>query len=157
MLRVGAGPHDHRERRDVALEELAERLKRMFAARDDHILFFDAADDVEYGFAVEVMDQAREGGAVTIAPLTAALSRPAPRRRLPLAILPRPISPPPEASDVGGTHARSACDAPRLPSHSVSRRDMSSRAARKRSICSPPSLVASGFGIGQRSVCVAKG
>src|SRR5258705_8991708 len=38
----------------VAYDELAERLKRMFAARDDHILFFDAADDVLYGYAVEV-------------------------------------------------------------------------------------------------------
>ncbi|MCW5889671.1 MAG: biopolymer transporter ExbD [bacterium] len=59
---------------DVGYEELPERLKRMFAARDDHILFFDAADDAEYGFAVRVLDQAREGGAVTIAPLTVALS-----------------------------------------------------------------------------------
>ena len=58
----------------VGYEELAERLKRMFAAREDHILFFDAADDVGYGYAVEVMDQAREGGAVTIAALTTALS-----------------------------------------------------------------------------------
>jgi biopolymer transport protein ExbD/biopolymer transport protein TolR len=41
----------------------------MFAARDDHIIFFDAADEVDYGFAVQVMDQARAGGAVTIAPL----------------------------------------------------------------------------------------
>jgi biopolymer transport protein ExbD/biopolymer transport protein TolR len=41
----------------------------MFAARDDHVLFFDAEDDVEYGYAVEVLDQARAGGAVTIAPL----------------------------------------------------------------------------------------
>jgi len=45
----------------------------MFAARDDHVLFFDATDDAEYGFTVEVMDQARAGGAVTIATLTAAL------------------------------------------------------------------------------------
>src|SRR5215831_278538 len=29
----------------VSLGELADRLKRMFAARDDHVLFFDAADD----------------------------------------------------------------------------------------------------------------
>ena len=57
----------------VGYEELADRLKRMFAAREDHILFFDAADDVGYGYAVEVMDQAREGGAVTIAALTTAL------------------------------------------------------------------------------------
>ena len=58
---------------DVPLEELPERLKRMFAAREDHIVFFDAADEVPYGFAVEVMDKAREGGAVTIAALTTML------------------------------------------------------------------------------------
>lgn len=57
----------------VTFEELAERLRRMFAAREDHILFFDAADQAPYGFAVEVMDRAREGGAVTIATLTAPL------------------------------------------------------------------------------------
>ena len=45
----------------------------MFAAREDHIVFFDAADEVEYGFAVQVMDKAREGGAVTIAALTTVL------------------------------------------------------------------------------------
>ena len=61
----------------VGYEELAERLKRMFAAREDHILFFDAADDAPYGFTVEVMDRAREGGAVTIAALTNALTAPA--------------------------------------------------------------------------------
>ncbi len=60
----------------IEFPEPAERLKRMFAARDDHILFFDAADDAEYGYAVEVMDQAREGGAVTIAALTTALEAP---------------------------------------------------------------------------------
>jgi biopolymer transport protein ExbD len=58
----------------LPVEELADRLRRMFAARDDHVLFFDAADTVPYGFAVEVMDRAREGGAVTIATLPAALS-----------------------------------------------------------------------------------
>lgn len=58
---------------DVPIEELPERLKRMFAAREDHIIFFDAADEVPYGFAVEVMDKAREGGAVTIAALTTML------------------------------------------------------------------------------------
>ena len=58
----------------VTIEELPERLRRMFAAREDHILFFDAADEVAYGTAVEVMDKAREGGAVTIAALTAALA-----------------------------------------------------------------------------------
>ena len=63
---------------DVGIDELVDRLKRMFAARDDHVLFFDAADDAEYGFAVQVLDRAREGGAVTIATLTQALSGGAP-------------------------------------------------------------------------------
>jgi len=61
---------------EVAFDELPGRLRRMFAARDDHILFFDAEDEVEYGFAVEVMDQARAGGAVTIAPLITKLETP---------------------------------------------------------------------------------
>src|SRR4029453_10747649 len=61
---------------DVPLPELPQRLRRMFAARDDHVLFFDAEDDVDYGFAVEVMDQARAGGAITIAPLIAKLETP---------------------------------------------------------------------------------
>jgi biopolymer transport protein ExbD len=58
----------------VTADELPERLRRMFAAREDHILFFDAADDASYGIAVEAMDKAREGGAVTIAALTTALT-----------------------------------------------------------------------------------
>jgi biopolymer transport protein ExbD len=61
----------------IAYDELPERLARMFAARDDHILFFDAEDGVEYGFAISVLDQARGGGAVTIAPLTQPPAAPA--------------------------------------------------------------------------------
>lgn len=49
---------------------LATRLRRVFAARNDHVLFFDAHDDAPYGPAVEALDKAREGGAVTIAILT---------------------------------------------------------------------------------------
>jgi biopolymer transport protein ExbD len=60
----------------VAAAELSDRLRRMFAAREDHILFFDAANEAPYGFAVEVLDQARAGGAVTIAALTAPLEAP---------------------------------------------------------------------------------
>ena len=74
VLHVGAGRSIQVNGTDIAFEELSERLKRMFAARDDHVLFFDAADDAEYGFTVEVMDQARAGGAVTIATLTNALT-----------------------------------------------------------------------------------
>jgi biopolymer transport protein ExbD len=58
----------------LPMEQVSDRLQRMFAAREDRLLFFDAADDVPYGYAVQVMDQARAGGAVTIAPLTMALS-----------------------------------------------------------------------------------
>src|SRR5690606_21603240 len=49
--------------------ELPERLRRMFAAHGDHVLFFDADDAVPLGTAVVTMDRAREGGAVTIAAL----------------------------------------------------------------------------------------
>jgi biopolymer transport protein ExbD len=76
VLRVGPGRAIEVNGTGVSFEELAERLRRMFAARDDHILFFDAADDAEYGFAVEVMDQARAGGAVTIAALATGLDAP---------------------------------------------------------------------------------
>lgn len=62
----------------VEVGDLAERLRRMFAARDDHLLFFDADDDAPYGFTVEVMDRAREGGAVTLATLTTPLAAPSP-------------------------------------------------------------------------------
>lgn len=59
---------------DVTLDELPLRLRRMFAARDDHVLFFDAADDVPVGMALTAMDRARDGGAVTIAALTQPLT-----------------------------------------------------------------------------------
>jgi len=75
VLRVGPNRTIQVNGVDLAFDELSDRLKRMFAARDDHILFFDAADDADYGFAVEVLDQARDGGAVTIAPLTQQLTQ----------------------------------------------------------------------------------
>jgi biopolymer transport protein TolR len=58
----------------ISYDELPERLRRIFAARSDHVLFFDADDHAPYGFVVQVMDQARAGGAVTIAALTEHLS-----------------------------------------------------------------------------------
>jgi biopolymer transport protein ExbD len=74
VLRVGVDRGITVNGASVALDELAMRLQRMFAARDDHVMFFDADDKVPYDFAVTVLDQARAGGAVTIATLTAALS-----------------------------------------------------------------------------------
>jgi biopolymer transport protein ExbD/biopolymer transport protein TolR len=70
VLRVAADRTINVNGTVIAVEELPDRLKRMFAARDDHIIFFDAEDEAPYGYTVEVMDKAREGGAVTIATLT---------------------------------------------------------------------------------------
>jgi biopolymer transport protein ExbD/biopolymer transport protein TolR len=60
---------------EVADADLAEKLKRVFAARNDHTLFFGAAPDVPFGRAMEAMDIARGGGAVTIAVMTEPLAR----------------------------------------------------------------------------------
>ncbi len=54
----------------LALEEIVERLPRMLAAKKRPVLYFDAADQVPYGKAVEAMDQARIGGARSIAIVT---------------------------------------------------------------------------------------
>jgi len=62
----------------VSAGELPERLRRVFAARTDHILFVDADDRATYGVVVRAMDGAREGGAVTIAALTHPLAASAP-------------------------------------------------------------------------------
>jgi biopolymer transport protein ExbD/biopolymer transport protein TolR len=70
VMKLGPGRTITINNTAIAAEELVDRLKRMFAARSDHVLFFDATDDVEYGFAVQMLDKAREGHAVTIAPLT---------------------------------------------------------------------------------------
>ena len=59
----------------VPLAELAERLPRIFAARSDNLLFFDAHDEVPYGEAMRVLDTARGGGAINIAVLTDAVAR----------------------------------------------------------------------------------
>jgi biopolymer transport protein ExbD/biopolymer transport protein TolR len=83
VMKLGPGRLVTVNNTEIAPEELVERLKRMFAARSDHVLFFDATDDVEYGFAVEMLDKAREGHAVTIAPLTTALEAPPAPETLP--------------------------------------------------------------------------
>lgn len=54
----------------VPRAELKEKLRRIFAARKDQILFFDAENDAPYGIATEAMDLARAGGARTISILT---------------------------------------------------------------------------------------
>ena len=54
----------------VERRELRDKLQRIYAARKDQILFFDAGDNLAYGSAAEVMDIARTGGARTISILT---------------------------------------------------------------------------------------
>jgi len=81
VLHVGADRAIQVNGTPVGYEELPDRLRRMFAARTDHVLFFDADDHAGYGFVVQTMDQAREGGAVTIAALTRPLTPSAPQGR----------------------------------------------------------------------------
>lgn len=57
----------------VPLAELGARLERIFAARSERVVFFDADDRVAYGDAVKVLDVARGGGATNIAVLTEAV------------------------------------------------------------------------------------
>lgn len=54
----------------IEKSELRERLRKIFAARADQVLYFDATDDAPYGVTVQVMDIAKQGGAKGIAILT---------------------------------------------------------------------------------------
>ena len=58
----------------VPREELSHKITRVLAPRADPLVFFDAQNDAAYGEAVEVMDLAREGGAI-IAVLTEAVTQ----------------------------------------------------------------------------------
>jgi biopolymer transport protein ExbD len=69
LLLLAADGALHINKDVVTAAELPERLKRIFAARHDHTLFFDAEDGVHYGDAMAAMDLARGGGALTIAVL----------------------------------------------------------------------------------------
>jgi len=59
----------------IAAAELPARLRAVFAARTEKLLFFAADDDVPYGRAVEILDLARGGGAAHIAVLTEPVAR----------------------------------------------------------------------------------
>ncbi len=61
-------------RDEVQLSELRPRLRRILAAKGDRTIFFDAADDAPFERAIEVLDEARGGGATTIAVATSALA-----------------------------------------------------------------------------------
>lgn len=50
--------------------ELSERLKRMFNARPDNVLYVDGADDTAYGRVLHGVDLARIGGAAPVVMIT---------------------------------------------------------------------------------------
>ena len=55
----------------IAKDQLKDKLRRVFAAKNgDHTMFFTADEDAPFGAAVEAMDTARAGGASPIAVLT---------------------------------------------------------------------------------------
>jgi biopolymer transport protein ExbD/biopolymer transport protein TolR len=50
--------------------EIKDRVPRMLAAKDQKVLYFDAANDASYAAAIEAMDLSRAGGVKSIAILT---------------------------------------------------------------------------------------
>jgi biopolymer transport protein TolR len=54
----------------IAKNEIKDRVPRMLAAKDQKVLYFDAANDASYMAAIEAMDLSRAGGVKSIAILT---------------------------------------------------------------------------------------
>lgn len=54
----------------IGRNEIKERVPRMLAAKDQKVLYFDAANDASYAAAIEAMDLSRSGGVKSIAILT---------------------------------------------------------------------------------------
>lgn len=54
----------------VSKAEIKDRVPRMLAAKDQKVLYFDAASDASYAAAIEAMDLSRAGGVKSIAILT---------------------------------------------------------------------------------------
>ena len=54
----------------VAKNDIRDRVPRMLAAKDQKVLYFDAANDASYAVAIEAMDLSRAGGVKSIAILT---------------------------------------------------------------------------------------
>ncbi|MBX7079052.1 MAG: biopolymer transporter ExbD [Nannocystaceae bacterium] len=56
----------------VALDraELPERLRRMFNARPDNVLYLDGGDEAPYGAVLGAVDLARQGGAAPVVMIT---------------------------------------------------------------------------------------
>jgi biopolymer transport protein ExbD len=69
VLRVRSDGNAYLNKRHIPDGALAMKLKRVFAARSDQTLFFDADDGLPFGRAMEVLDLARGIGLKTIAVL----------------------------------------------------------------------------------------
>jgi biopolymer transport protein TolR len=54
----------------ISKAEIRDRVPRMLAAKDQKVLYFDAASDASYASAIEAMDLSRAGGVKSIAILT---------------------------------------------------------------------------------------
>jgi biopolymer transport protein TolR len=54
----------------ISKNEIRDRVPRMLAAKDQKVLYFDAANDASYAAAIEAMDLSRAGGVKSIAILT---------------------------------------------------------------------------------------
>jgi biopolymer transport protein ExbD/biopolymer transport protein TolR len=58
----------------IAKNEIRDRVPRMLAAKDQKVLYFDAANEASYASAIEAMDLSRAGGVKSIAILTEAIT-----------------------------------------------------------------------------------
>ena len=54
----------------ISKNEIKDRVPRMLAAKDQKVLYFDAANEASYMAAIEAMDLSRAGGVKSIAILT---------------------------------------------------------------------------------------
>ena len=54
----------------IAKSEIRDRVPRMLAAKDQKVLYFDAASEASYAAAIEAMDLSRSAGVKSIAILT---------------------------------------------------------------------------------------
>ena len=54
----------------IPKNEVPTRVPRMLSAKDQKVLYFDAANDASYSAAIEAMDLSRSGGVTSIAILT---------------------------------------------------------------------------------------
>ncbi len=69
VLRVRTNGKAYLNKIHIADASLGMKLKRVFAARSDQTLFFDADDNLKFGRAMEILDLARGIGLKTIAVL----------------------------------------------------------------------------------------